>query len=118
MSDEEKLKKVPTMNTTPFGERPRVPRSSSANTGAVPRLISQYCSQFKQRHGIKPLVNGGKDGWLLKRMVATWGEDVVSTLLTEFIASDNRWAQQRGWTIATFFEVAQVMVTRRTRSQS
>ncbi len=102
----------------PAQEEARPKRKARPQTdGAVKRLIDQYHREFLARHGVKPRINGGKDGTLFKQLVAAWGEQRVSELLTRFLNErDTRiawanWADKTGWTVGAFAHVAQSMMT-------
>ena len=77
---------------------------------AVKRIIDEYHEQFLARHGRKPLISGGKDGSLIRKMLATWGEETVRTALAAFVRGNDSWAVKRGWTLAAFYDVAPRLV--------
>ena len=78
---------------------------------AVARLIAVYQEEYFKRHGIKPIIAGGKFGKLLKLILSTYadhgGEVFVTGLLKEFIWGNDSWARTCGWTVESFYNVAQ-----------
>jgi hypothetical protein len=71
-----------------------------------------------RRFDREPQIVRGRDGTLLKAMLATWGEQTVLQLIDEFVSSDDRWIQQRGWTIAGLRDVAQRLLLKQAETDS
>ena len=80
--------------------------------GPTQQVIDLYHDLYLKRHGIKPVISGGKDGKLIKTMIDTWGLDVVLGLVERFVESNDSWAVRRGWTIAALYDCAPRILTK------
>lgn len=87
-------------------------KKSAGSDPAIKRCIDRYHDGFVARHGIKPIINGGKHAALFKSMLATWGEPAVVGVIDEFVAGNDQWAVRCGWTVEALYNVAQRMLTR------
>jgi hypothetical protein len=66
------------------------------------RVMDHYHNLFVDRFGVKPFINGGKDGALLKKVVLTYGEEKVRGLLSAFFASEDRFIKESGYSVGAF----------------
>lgn len=83
-----------------LGEVPQPP-------APVKRCIDAFHVAFLARHGFKPRISGGKDGALLKQLIATWGEADVLILIGEFFATTDPRVLRSDYTIGAFVSLAQ-----------
>lgn len=91
-----------------FGDA--VPKNGKAKKNAKPtaRAIATFDAAFHARFGYRPLINGGKDGTLLNKLIATWGEGVViDELIPEFFASTHPRVLRSDYSIGALFYCAQ-----------
>lgn len=65
-------------------------------------VMDYYYELFVDRFGVKPFINGGKDGALLKKVVSTYGEEKARGLLSDFFASEDRFIRESGYSIGAF----------------
>lgn len=65
-------------------------------------VMDYYYELFVDRFGVKPFINGGKDGALLKKVVSTYGDEKTRGLLADFFASEDRFIRESGYSIGAF----------------
>lgn len=77
-------------------ERPKTP------TGAMTKLIGQYKAGYERRFSEPPVVTK-RDGQMLKTLVLKFGEQTVAERLAAYLAWDDRFAEESGFAINTFY---------------
>ena len=65
--------------------------------------IDYYHEKFVSMFVHKPVISGGKDGALIKKLVSQYGIDKVLDLLDQFFASNDTFIQQSGYSIGAFY---------------
>lgn len=65
-------------------------------------LIDDYHDGFVAHLGVKPKIDGKKDGAILKRLANIDGEACVRELLTAFFRSTDPFVQRSGYTVGVF----------------
>lgn len=68
----------------------------------VTRFIRWYAEEYERRTGAKYLVDGGKDGSAVKKMVQTYGYDQLVQYATRFFEDGDEFADKAGYTITVF----------------
>lgn len=90
-----------------------MPRKAPAPPNpAIKRCIDLFHDTCMARHGIKPLINGGKDGAHMKQMLATWGEPTVRALIREFFHTTDPRVLRSDYTIGALYGLAQHLLLR------
>ena len=69
---------------------------------ANPTIVDFYHDKFLEKFGVKPDINGGKDGKILNDLVGKYGEQKVKDLIAQFLNSDDQFIAQAGWTVGVF----------------
>jgi len=69
---------------------------------AAQTLLGVYDDLFSARFGQRPVISGGKDGTLLKRLERQYGRAKVEELLKAFFFSDDPWIMASGYTVGAF----------------
>lgn len=75
--------------------------NTGANNGVRP-LLSHYAERFKATVGVDPDISWGKDGKILKGLLAARGEEAVRDLLDRFFSSPDQFIRQSGYSIGAF----------------
>jgi hypothetical protein len=82
----------------PTGEQP------AAEPPEKPTLLEHYRALFGRRfEGLDPVINNGKDGQLLKRLVDAQGEATVRQLLEWFFRVRDPFINNTGYTLGVFY---------------
>jgi hypothetical protein len=92
-------KKTDKKNTTPENSRVEN-RIDEVVTGSS--LINFYHDEFFKIYKIKPVINGGKDGSILKGLEKLHGADKVKGLITQFLLSRDEWVAGTDRSIGVF----------------
>ena len=71
----------------------------------VQQSLDFYHKHFLKTFGVKPMINGGKDGALLKKIINHYDLDTTLELLKQFIDSDEKFIKSTGRTIGVFYTV-------------
>lgn len=69
---------------------------------AVKNLIDHYHNRFVAMFADKPVIDGGKDGQILKRLLNTYSEEKLRELIDAFFDSDDPFIRDSGYSIGTF----------------
>jgi hypothetical protein len=73
----------------------------------VKEFIDFYFQELKGRFGIESIIEDGKDGALIKRLLQKIDFNQLKTLLVDFLDSDDPFIQKSGYTIGVFKSVIQ-----------
>ncbi len=65
----------------------------------IKQVIDFYHDQFVQKFGEKPVIDGPKDGAVIKKLLGTHDLDKLLWLIRRFFASKDPWIQNSGYTI-------------------
>lgn len=65
--------------------------------------IDYYHDSFVKKFNTKPLISGGKDGALMKKVVDTYGIDKTKELLDKYFLSKDEFVVNSGYTISVFY---------------
>jgi len=68
----------------------------------VREFIDFYFQEFKGRFKIEPIIEGGKDGKLVKNLLEKIDLNELKILLLDFLDSDDPFIQKSGYTIGAF----------------
>lgn len=68
----------------------------------VKEFIDYYFDRFLSLFGEKPVINGGKDGAIIKSLLNTYGLEKLKGLLDDFFKISDSYVVERGFTIGTF----------------
>jgi len=79
------------------------PVVSSSRSPRKRTLLDDYHDLFMSRHGEKPVLNGAKDGKLLKELVATHGADRVGELLVWFFQTRDAFISNSSYSVGVFY---------------
>ena len=71
----------------------------------VQQALDFYHTHFLKTFEIKPMIDGGKDGALLKKVINHYGLDTTLELLKKFIESKDEFIKGTGRTIGVFYKV-------------
>ncbi len=85
---------------------------------SVKILIDYYHDLFFKFVGIKPNIDGAKDGAILKRLVTKYNEDQVKSFLNMFFKSDDSFIQRSGYTIGVFQSQINKLIINQTKGPS
>ena len=81
-------------------------------------LINFYHDSFHEIFHVKPNIDGGKDGRILKSLSAQHGEEKVKELILKFLNSDDDWIAQTGRTIGVFKTQVQKLLVGKTSTKA
>ncbi len=80
-----------------------VPNGTSGKPNpAVKIIIDYYHEKFVGRFGEKPVINGKKDGAIIKGLLGTYGADKLKGLVDRFFESTDQFIVGSGYTIGVF----------------
>jgi hypothetical protein len=68
----------------------------------VKEFIDFYFRAFRTRFGMDPIIDGGKDGMLIKSLLSKITLDELKELAEDFLESDDEFIQKSGYTIGVF----------------
>ena len=68
----------------------------------VKKFIDYYHNTFLDRFNEKPMIDGGKDGKIIKSLLGTYEFDILKDLLGRFFNSTDPFILQSGYTIGVF----------------
>jgi len=93
-------------------------KKAPADIAPAKRLLDLYHARFVARHGCKPIISGAKDTGLLKKLIATWGEATVESLLLEYLDPQQRDPRvlRSDFTVGAFYGLAQYLMLRQGRT--
>lgn len=95
----------------------RRPQPATQPNPGVRAVIDYYHDLFVQQFGEKPVIQGGKDGATVKRLVAAYGVDKLKTLLDAFFESRDPFVVQSGYTLGVFSsQVNKLLLATRSRA--
>lgn len=84
----------------------------------VKNLLSEYRDLFVAKFNEDPTINWGKDGALLKKLLAAnHSKDRISRLLLDFFESEDSFIEQSGYTIGAFYSVFNKLLVARIRKE-
>lgn len=72
------------------------------SSSEVHQVINFYHDEFQNIFGATPMIDGGKDGKLMKSIVSKYGLEKTQDLITAFLKSDDPWLEGKGRSIALF----------------
>jgi len=78
------------------------PARKPTTNGAVQRLIGLHISRYRDRFSEPPVITK-RDGQMLKTLVLKFGEETVRERLTVYHAWEDRFAEESGYAIPTFY---------------
>lgn len=79
---------------------------------AVKEFIDLWVQTFKEKFGEGYVVNGGKDGALVKKMLAIHSLDKLKEFCRAFYGSDDPFIKDSGYTIGAFYSQLNKLVAR------
>lgn len=85
----------------------RETKTSRPGNPYIKEFIDFYFQEFKGRFGIEPIIEDGKDGALIKRLLQKIDFNQLKILLMDFLDSDDPFIQKSGYTIGAFKSVIQ-----------
>ncbi len=68
----------------------------------VKEFLDFYYQEYKIRFNVSPIVEGGKDGSLIKSLLTKIDVNELKNLFYRFLDSDDPWIQKSGYTIGAF----------------
>lgn len=68
-------------------------------------LIDFYHDLFLEKFGVKPSINGAKDGAIFKKLLGTYSDEQLRELLKKFFASEDKFIKDSGYTVGVFKSV-------------
>ena len=68
----------------------------------IKKFIDHYHDTFLERFNEKPMIDGGKDGKIIKSLLGTYEIDLLKELLDKFFNSPDEFILQSGYTIGVF----------------
>ena len=68
-------------------------------------MLTAYHDRFLAQFGAKPLIEGGKDGAIVKGLLASHGLDMVLAMLERFFDSQDDFIARSGHTVGVFRSV-------------
>ena len=68
----------------------------------IKKFIDYYHNTFLDRFNEKPMIDGGKDGKIIKGLLGTYELDILKEFLDRFFASSDPFILQGGYTIGVF----------------
>ena len=82
-------------------------KTKAATNPAIRACIDAFHDGFVRRFGFKPVINGGKDATLLKKLIATWGEAEVLALIGRFFETTEPRVIRSDYSVGAFAACAQ-----------
>lgn len=98
------------INSLPRSEN--APKTQDKNPD-VKAFINYYHDRFLSLFGEKPVIDGGKDGMIVKRLLGTYGFERLKGLLDAFFESQDPFIQKSGYTIGVFKTQINKLLTER-----
>ena len=98
------------INSLPRSEN--APKTQDKNPD-VKAFIDYYHDRFLSLFGEKPIIDGGKDGAIVKRLLGTYGFERLKGLLDAFFESQDPFIQKSGYTIGVFKTQINKLLTER-----
>lgn len=77
------------------------------------RVMGHYYTSFQEKFGVKPVIAGGKDGDLIKKLLAQKPVDEIIVLLDDFFNSQDSFIKNSGYTLGAFFSQVNKLATKR-----
>ena len=66
------------------------------------KVMDHYFDSFKNKFGEKPIINGGKDGAIIKNLLATYPAEKIIALLDKFFNSNDSFIRNSGYALGVF----------------
>ena len=76
----------------------------------IKRFIDWYSDRFLSTFNEKPVIEGGKDGTIVKRLLGSYGLDKLKVLAEAFFESDDEWIKETGYTLGVFSKVINKLI--------
>jgi hypothetical protein len=92
-------------------------RGDSPNP-AVKDFISFWCESFKGKFGTPYTVNGGKDGNLVKKLLAIHSPERLKELANAFFKSEDAFIKKSGYTIGAFYSQINKLVAEKSQRKN
>lgn len=85
-------------------KKPRKPSADTPKKGVSPHtdFIAYAFESFQSKFGEKMLIDGGKDGKIVKDLLSAYGLDRLKNLWNVFMQSDDPYIEQAGRSIGVF----------------
>ncbi len=77
----------------------------------VKEFIDYYFNTFRDKFREKPVIDGGKDGIIIKRLLSSYSLDRLKELLAKFFVSDDPFIKRTGYTIGVFKTLINKIIT-------
>jgi hypothetical protein len=104
-------------NNTPRVHKKRT-RAAGETDPRIKRLIDYYHDRFVDKFGEKPVIDGGKDGAIIKKLLGTYSEEKIRELIDAFFESDDPFITRSGYTIGCLkTQVNKLLVQTKKRPQ-
>jgi len=89
------------------------PLESSREKGPSPhrKFMDSYSEGFKAKFGKKPLIEGKKDGALVKKLLEEFSVEELESFLNKFFTSEDSFVLQSGYTIGVFKSQINKLIT-------
>lgn len=82
-------------------EKPKKPLKKK-NDPNIKKFINYYHNTFLERFNEKPMIDGGKDGKIIKTLLGTYNLEILKEFLDRFFSSTDPFILQGGYTIGVF----------------
>ena len=104
---------------SPTGDLPARQRRSAPADPNVRRFLLAYQQEARQHTAEgEPLpLSWGRDGKLVKGLLAVYGYDRLLVLLERFFASEEDWIRERGYSVPAFFAALGALLVRERQEQ-
>jgi len=89
---------------------PKGPSEKKTNPD-IKKFLDFYHENFLEKFNEKPVIDGGKDGAIVKRLLSTYGLDRLKGLLLAFFKSDYPFILSSGYTIGVFKSQINKLIT-------
>lgn len=77
----------------------------------VKQIIDYYHEKFVIKFGEKPVIDGGKDGSTIKKLLSTYGLERLKGLIDLFLESEDPFILNSGYTIGVFKSQVNKLIT-------
>ena len=80
---------------------------------AIKALLTHYDAAYTQKFGVRYPLNPGKDAALAKQLLALYSLEQLTGWIDAFLASDDDFIQQSGYTFGVFRACLSKIITQR-----
>lgn len=83
----------------------------------IRELFTHFDTLHQQHLSARAVIDGGKDGHILKGLLTVYGEPQLRDLMVDFFRISDEWLRKRGYTIGTFKTQIPGLLSQRSRKQ-